>query len=289
VLFGPLPLEPTAAFAQAMALMRTQQQHQHQQLQQQEQLQQAAKRLRAAAARFGQAELERRPTDALRGLYAERPFRWPEDGVRFKSQLELNAYIDVFAEKRRAALRVEQSGAIQRREWYCNLREWVSNSAAGRGAEEGAEGPAGGAGPGGKGKSGPGAGSAAAAKVFIVPADEHFTRCPVSKETFETVWNDEEGEFMYKHAVKVLVTAAADGAVFKLAQATGHAGVRYIVAHKRLVVDEWVEAGKAASLRDASLRYEALGGARAADVRALKQAAGEGEEDAVFVMMDLSR
>jgi hypothetical protein len=239
--------------------------------------------------RLGPAELTRNPAEALRGLYAERPFRWPEDGVRFKSQLQLNAYIDVYAEKRRAALRVEQSGVIARREWYCSLRAWISSTKSGASDADADGGTGGGAVAGGIGANGK-ASAHDTGKEFIVPADEHFTRCPVSKETFETLWNDEEGEFMYKHAARVLVTPAADAAVFKMGQPTNQAGVRYIIAHKRLVVDEWLDVGKAATLGDAIKRYEAMGsGSAKASVQALKLAAGEGEdEEGVFVMLELS-
>ena len=70
---------------------------------------------------------------------------------------------------------------------------------------------------------------------FVVPADENFTRCPVSKEAFETVWDDEEGAFMYRNAVKVLVTDAADKDLFKLALPTDQTGMGYLIVHKPLV------------------------------------------------------
>lgn len=290
ILFGPLPLEPTAAFAQAIAAQR-QQLNPNQQGSSSNAAVAAARRARQAI-RFGPAELGRPPLDPLRKLNTDRPFRWPEDGVRFKTQIELNAYIDIYAEKRRVAMRLEQSGTIQHREWYCHLDVWVSNL-KGEGADTNSDGT-GGPGAAGSKKSGGGKAGAAAAsggKEFIVPADEHFTRCPVSKEEFETVWNDEEGEFMYRHAVKVLVTAAADAAVYKLGQPTSQASVRYIVAHKRLVVDEWIGAGKAATLGDAAQRYQAMSSAasRPELVQALRKAAGEGEdEEAVFVMLELA-
>ncbi len=39
---------------------------------------------------------------------------------------------------------------------------------------------------------------------FIVPADEHFPRCPVSKEMFETFFDEDEGEMMFRNAAKVM-------------------------------------------------------------------------------------
>lgn len=39
---------------------------------------------------------------------------------------------------------------------------------------------------------------------ILIPADENFLRCPISKESFNQVWDDENGEFMYKNACKIL-------------------------------------------------------------------------------------
>ena len=78
-------------------------------------------------------------------------------------------------------------------------------------------------------------GSLGRTEEFVVPADENFTRCPVSKEAFETVWDDEEGAFMYRNAVKVLVTDAADKELFKMALPTEQTGMGYLIVHKPLV------------------------------------------------------
>ena len=41
------------------------------------------------------------------------------------------------------------------------------------------------------------------AETHAMPADENFVRCPVTKEGFETPWDDRQGEFVYKNAAKV--------------------------------------------------------------------------------------
>jgi hypothetical protein len=46
-------------------------------------------------------------------------------------------------------------------------------------------------------------GAASSGVEFIVPADEHFPRCPVSKEMFETFFDEDEGEMMFRNAAKV--------------------------------------------------------------------------------------
>jgi hypothetical protein len=260
ILFGPLPLAPSpnfVAFMQAAAAA-------------------PSSRRRKAAFKISAGELGRNPAEALRPLYAERPFRF-EDGVRFRSQLELNGYIDAVAEKRRAALRAEQHGAISRRDWYQGSSSWVSNLGSAQRENDSGDGSA-------SGKAGS---SAADDREFIVPADEHFTRCPVSKEVFETTWNEDEGEFMYRHAARVLVTAASDSAVFKLGRATSEPDVRYVIAHKLLVVNEWVSSGRATSLTEAARRYEAMRRPTAArDVEQLRRAAGGEADDYVFVMLE---
>lgn len=135
---------------------------------------------------------------------------------------------------------------------------------------------------------------------FIVPADEHFTRCPISREVFEAFFDEEEGEFMYRNAAKLLVTESADAGLFKLGRATenknSHEGdiVRYLIVHKLLVLDNWLQSGKATSLSEALQRYQAAGTKVPAAIEAANRlkaavaAAGDEEdEDDVFVVLDL--
>lgn len=172
----------------------------------------------------------------------------------------------------------EQSNERTCRQWYSTVNQWVTDFSALVGGVNKNQ------------NQGPESGDGNVNTVteeYVVPADEHFTRCPVSKEVFETVWDEDEGEFMYRNAVKVLVTELADPELYKLSMSTEQDGVQYIIVHKLLVLDGWLQSGRAETLKGATLRYEAMG--RGNDkVTALLLAAGEDEdEDDVFVMLEL--
>ena len=172
----------------------------------------------------------------------------------------------------------EQSNERTCRQWYSTVNQWVTDFSALVGGVNKNQ------------NQGPESGDGNVSTVteeYVVPADEHFTRCPVSKEVFETVWDEDEGEFMYRNAVKVLVTELADPELYKLSMSTEQDGVQYIIVHKLLVLDGWLQSGRAETLKGATLRYEAMG--RGNDkVTALLLAAGEDEdEDDVFVMLEL--
>lgn len=82
----------------------------------------------------------------------------------------------------------------------------------------------------------------------IVPANEFFTRCPISNEAFITFWDSEEGDYMYRNAVKVLCTEKVNKTLFKLGQPTGHPMFHYAIVHQLLVMDGWIATGKAVTL-----------------------------------------
>jgi hypothetical protein len=130
---------------------------------------------------------------------------------------------------------------------------------------------------------------------MIVPADEHFTRCPVSNEAFIPEWDEEEGDYMYRSAVKVLVTATSDPSLFELCQSTPHPLLRYAIVHQLLVMDGWLASGKAITLQAATRRLQSgSGGAVAGDEASRKQAilallsaiGEEDDEDDVFIVLD---
>ena len=94
--------------------------------------------------------------------------------------------------------------------------------------------------------------------------------------------------------VQVLVTEAADKDLFKAALPTERDGVSYVIVHKPLVLDGWLQTGRAATVRQAKLRYEGMTGSAAQQQRgkemadALAAAAGDDEDDDdVFAMLEL--
>ncbi len=149
---------------------------------------------------------------------------------------------------------------------------------------------------------GGGGGGSDTEEVYVVPADEYFVRCPISREVFEQKWDSEEGEHMFRHAVKVLVTEAADASVFSLGRPTSQSGIRYLIVHKTLVMNGWLEQGRADTLRNAKLRYlgqqqlllqqtqaQQSQTAQAAGDKcvSLTAAAEDEDEDDIFVMLEL--
>lgn len=197
-----------------------------------------------------------------------------QDGMRFKSLAELVKHTDACLTKKEMLRRQEQLNERVCRQWYCTVTQWVTDfSALSQGTKN--KGPV------------PGTVPGAQTEEFVVPADEHFTRCPISKEVFETTWDEDEGAFMYRNAVKILVTEVADAALYRQALSTEQPGVQYLIVHKLLVLDGWLQSGRAETLRGAVLRYEAMG--RGPEVgTALEAAAGDDEDaDDVFVMLEL--
>ncbi len=123
---------------------------------------------------------------------------------------------------------------------------------------------------------------------MVVAADEHFTRCPVSQEPFLPVWDYEEGDYMYRNAVKVLVTAKADSSLFHASAPTNHSLFRYAIVHQYLVMDRWLREGKAVSLRNA-IALLASSPRNDDIIASLRTAADEEDDDGlddVFVLLE---
>ncbi len=187
---------------------------------------------------------------------------------------ELAKYTDACLTKKDAIKKKESSGEKMFRSWYCTMQQWVSDfntlhashgsSTQLSEAKTSYEEPT-------------------VTEMFIVPADEHFTRCPISKEVFETFWDNDEGEFMYRNAVKVLVTEKADPNMFRLSMPTSEEQIRYCLLHKILVVDEWVEQGRIDSLKNIKFRYAV---AQKSLLEKIVAAAGDEEEDDIFVVIE---
>ena len=280
ILFGPLPLEPSPAYRQAQAQAMADRSSAGHPTQPQQRL---------LKPRFRTEELlSEGYKRAVHGLYHAQPCQYPHDAIRFRSMAELAKYADMMIVKKAAA---EKKTTDDHRQWYCTKTQWITDF--GNPSFSGATGAA--ASSSGSAAAAVSAPTAESTEEFVVPADENFTRCPVSKEAFETVWDGDEGTFMYRNAAKVLVTEAADKDLFKLALPTEEPGVGYLIVHKPLVLDGWLQTGRSATLRQAILRYEAITGSSEQKQRgqelasAIAAAAGDDEdEDDVFVMLELT-
>lgn len=191
--------------------------------------------------------------------------------------MELVKHTDACLTKKEMNRKQDQANERVCRQWYCTVLQWMTDFSALGGGNSKNQGHG----------SALSSSSSMVTEEFVVPADEHFTRCPVSKEVFETVWDEDEGAFMYRNAVKILVTEVADSVLYRLALPTEQDGVQYMIVHKLLVLDGWLQSGRAETLTGATLRYEAMG--RGSDTAtALAAAAGDDEDaDDVFVMLEL--
>lgn len=119
---------------------------------------------------------------------------------------------------------------------------------------------------------------------MVVPADENFSRCPVSKELFETIWDEEIGDYMFRNAVKVLIAPQCEE-YFALGQPTTSSFFRYIIVHKHLVLDQWITDMKIESVKECVFRLRAAGASRDL-VSAIVDASEEDEDEVdVFVMI----
>lgn len=219
--------------------------------------------------------------------------------MRFRTLGELQAHTNRFLEQKKVQQKrkdqqITSLGSRQTRDLYCKLSQWITDFNAlnggvnskrllssGESASAGAVAAVGSSGS-----------NSSSNEEFIIPADEFFPRCPISKERFETFWDDEEGELMYRHAVKVLLTESADADLFKLARPTlavDDSGVRYLLVHKVLVLDKWQAEGRVVTLKDAALRYEPMGERGKLFIQRMRASAGEDEdEEDVFVLLDLT-
>lgn len=203
-----------------------------------------------------------------------------KDGLRFASLALLQAHTDAYLERKKILKKKkESSDSRERRGWYCTTSQWITDfnslieNSKGMNANS----------------SGVLQNLLDEEEEYIVPADEYFTRCPVSKELFESIWDDDEGDFMYRNAVKVLVTEQADTTLFSLGQPTSEPTVHYLIVHKLLVLDGWLNTGKAVSLKDACLRYDYLGSdseAKKLSEKLLAAAGDEESEDDIFVVLE---
>lgn len=202
--------------------------------------------------------------------------------MRFKTQTELANHLDMLFIRNQDKQRKE--GTRTYRQWYCKESQWVTDFGSLKRVETDKAPAANIAKADGKPAEIPD-------EEMVLPADEHFTRCPVSNEAFLPEWDTEEGDYMYRNAVKVLLTEKADSQLYRLAQPTIYPLIRYIIVHQKLVMDGWLAAGKSASLYETIQKINKKYGAESEVGRVLVSAyvhaAGE-EEDSndIFILFE---
>lgn len=239
---------------------------------------------------FNTSDLSKRSESAIRSLYSDMPHQYHEDALRFRTLAQLQQHTDAFLEKKKLLLKKKDATnkeARLYREWYCLLEQWISDFNALDLTGNTTTQPANGA---------YNLEGNTSEEVFILPADENFPRCPISKEMFECVWDDEEGEMMYRNAVKVLVLESVDSGLFKVSKpidleendSTGE--VRYMIVHKLLVMDVWLKEGKAVTLKEARARLlQSSNEKNKLLAETLLTAAGEDlDEDETFMLWSMS-
>eukprot|EP01038_Epipyxis_sp_PR26KG_P007574 gene7574-10318_t len=215
-------------------------------------------------------ELGRNPEVAVRVLYSGQQYH--EDGLRFATLLLLQKHTDEFLERKKLVRKRKENKEREFREYYCNSMQWVSNFNVlvdpnkenhdnyGKGASNNAM----------YGQNNnKNMNNNDVEEEFIVPADENFTRCPISKEIFESFYDEDEGEFMYRNAVKIIIPENIDNYIYSLGKPLDYTtsntstdnnniGVRYLIVHKILILNKMLTSGKAVTLKSAIEKYEQL-------------------------------
>jgi hypothetical protein len=212
-----------------------------------------------------------------------------QNGLRFKTVAELSVYTDAHIEKKKLLQKKKELKERVCREWNSTLDQWVTNfgelkplsSSVANGSTGTAQ----------------GGNTSNAAEEFVVPADEHFARCPISHEVFQKDWDYEAGENIFHNAVRVLITNAGDPSVLAVAEpvyaftdngATVVDGIKYLIVHKPLVMDRWLAEGKAKTLLEVlqHLKDQQHSSFAVDLVDKLILAAGEDDEEDLFVILD---
>ena len=246
-------------------------------------------------------DLNRSPDAMVKSLYEDRPhqyhevnslavpiyhllliyniFRYYKDGLRFRTYMQLSEHTDKSLEKKKLMAKIGKQREY--REWYCTLDQWVSDFNAlnikNKEVEETKQNTSNGQ----------------ATEEFIMPADDNFVRCPFSNEEFEKYFDSEDGEYMYRNAVKVFVTENGNLLIFKQGKPVYDPeseeeidGLRYLVVQKLLIMDRWIQEGKAGTLKEAIERYESYGKSASMLIEKLKSAAGEEDLEDIFVIFE---
>jgi len=265
MILGPLPLEPSPAFIKLCESSR-------------KDIIAPIKQKVIEFPKFTSNDVLARNENKLRLLLKkfnqDYPFVYHEDAVRFSSREKLAKHMDSCIARKEIERKALISGEMNHRQWYCNVSQWVSdfnaletksNLIKSNTSEIVTK------------------NNLLSQQNVPLPFDENFMRCPVSKESFERIFDDDEGEWMYKNAAKILVSEAADASVYKLGQPTIEPSIRYLIVHRQLVLDDWINCGRASSIQGAKERYEAMGASDDTFIKTLEKAAADDED--VFVML----
>lgn len=126
--------------------------------------------------------------------------------------------------------------------------------------------------------------SEVASNDFVVLADEYFVRCPISKESFQKYWDNDERDFMYRNAVKVLISENGDASLYELGRPTSDPSVRYLIVRKSLIMDAWIQCGKALPFGDLLARFQSVPG-QSELIAQLQHAASKEDPNKIFVIL----
>jgi hypothetical protein len=242
-------------------------------------------------------ELGRNPELPVKALYNNRPYQAPETAVRFKTSAELMKFTDLKLESKKKEKELNANGENKfYRQWFCSVKIWTSNIKLGTTTGLGASSMM-------KDKSTLSSNSSndstntakSSTKKFICTADDLFVRCPISKEAFETVWDQSRGELIYINTVKVYLNDKCDEKLYKLAQLASTSAtnnVKYMIVHKLLVMDGWISDGRASTFKEIINRYGLMGRKKENDsylmnIQACIDDEGE-DEDECFVLLERS-
>ena len=163
---------------------------------------------------FTRAYLRQRHENVINGLYFDLTHQCPQTGKRFRTKAQLQRHLDLVYQRKKLMREGQPS-----RKWYVNLDQWkqsvLSNAMEGdkEDMDGGAEGGGGEGNPGGN--TGRKRGETSMSDILksdpsklelSVWADPSHSACPLSKEKFQVFYNDDDDQWHFKDAVKLMKT-----------------------------------------------------------------------------------
>jgi pre-mRNA cleavage complex 2 protein Pcf11 len=134
---------------------------------------------------------------ALDTLYAPRLAGkpCPTCALRFREEAAYKTHIDWHFAQNKAAGKTGRSHHVQSRAWYLPVASWHADATAEAGLAVATpfEAPA---------KPGTAASAAAGAEEQVA-ADPNFKTCAICNEPFETVWDEDDNEWVYRSATRI--------------------------------------------------------------------------------------